>query len=199
MSDKETELRDEILVQRAVSGDRDSFDMLFGRHYSMIFGLAYRMTGSRAEAEDAAQETCLKAARALNSFRGDAQFKTWVYGIALNVTRDIKKKQVRDKKLCDEYTEVQQLTSEKNSRSGEVLEALAQLSEKERAAIVLSVYEGLSHAETAKALGCAETTISWRIFRAKAKLKKYFESSDEDATLESGKEETLRSASAKSK
>jgi RNA polymerase sigma-70 factor (ECF subfamily) len=76
------------LVSRAVAGERAAFEALLRRHYDRIHRLAWRMTGSRSEAEDVTQDVCCALVEKLASFKGEAKFTTWLIGIAVNACRD---------------------------------------------------------------------------------------------------------------
>src|SRR5678815_824275 len=78
----------EELVARTVGGDADSFNELIHRWERPIYALAYRQIGREEDARDVCQETFLRAYRALNGFRGQAKFSSWLYRIALNLCRD---------------------------------------------------------------------------------------------------------------
>src|SRR6476659_6746293 len=79
---------DEELVARSIGGDADSFNQLILRWERPIYALAYRTIGREEDARDVCQETFLRAFRALPGFRGQAQFSSWLYRIALNLCRD---------------------------------------------------------------------------------------------------------------
>src|SRR5262245_8935688 len=79
---------DRELVERARAGDRGAFDSLLRRHYDRIYRVAWRLTGSRTEAQDIAQEVCCTLVEKLGSFRGEAKFTTWLMGIVVNASRD---------------------------------------------------------------------------------------------------------------
>lgn len=139
----------------------------------MVHSLCYRMTGSLAEAEDLAQDTFVQAYRHLDGFRAEAAFSSWLYRIAMNQCLNWQKKRVREAKAHQEWGQQQETSPEQAPQHArQVEEALLKLPAKQRAAVVLTTYEGLSHAEAASALGCSETTISWRLFAARAKLKR---------------------------
>jgi RNA polymerase sigma-70 factor (ECF subfamily) len=130
------------------------------------------MTGSLADAEDLAQETFIHAFEHLDGFRGDSRFSSWVYRIAVNLCLNWRKRQVRVEKLHQEWSEQARTAAvEDRGRSQMVQEALMKLNPKQRAAVVLTAYDGLNHADAAKILGCSETTVSWRVFAARRKLK----------------------------
>src|SRR3982751_4596907 len=79
---------DEELVARSIGGDHDSFNQLILRWERPIYALEYRTIGREEDARDVCQETFLRAYRAINGFRGQAKFSSWLYRIALNLCRD---------------------------------------------------------------------------------------------------------------
>ena len=159
-------------VRASQSGDPTAFARLVGRHQRMIHALAYRMTGSLAEAQDLAQETFIAAWDQLDGFRGEASFSSWLYRIAMNRCLNWRARARRRADVHLEWSEQRETDgSSDGSATQQIQEALLKLDPAQRAAIVLTVYDGLNHAEAARALGCAETTVSWRVFRARQKLK----------------------------
>jgi RNA polymerase sigma-70 factor (ECF subfamily) len=172
MADAESEL-----VLQSQHGDAAAFEALIRQHQRMIHALTYRMTGSLADAEDLAQETFLRAYEQLGSFRGKARFSTWLYRIAVNTCLNWRQSEAR---RCRLYARAAEEFSVRQSpqagpgtdETGAVQAALLKLPAKQRAAIVLTIYDGLNHAEAAQVLGCSETTVSWRVFAAKRKLKR---------------------------
>ena len=176
MADDETD--DETLVVSAANGDAGAFARLFDRYHEMIRAFAYRICLGQSDAQDIAQETFIKAARSLASFRGGSSFRTWLYRIATNTGRDWLRGKMRAERLD---TALANETPDAGHTEGHaaVAEALLALPENFREAIVLTFYEGMNHAEAARVLGCAETTVSWRVFRAKRKLKQLLSRSHE--------------------
>ena len=140
-------------------------------HQRMIYSLCYRMTGSVADAEDLTQETFIAAHEQLSTFRGATRISSWLYRIGINRCLNWQKRQERERNLHQEWGERRELESV-DAISARVQEAIMKLSPEERAAITLVIFEGLKHGEAATALGCAETTVSWRLFQARRKLKK---------------------------
>lgn len=168
---------DSHLVLRSQHGDTAAFEELVRQHQRMVHALTYRMTGSLADAEDLAQETFLRAYEQIGGFRGSARFSTWLYRIAVNTCLNWRASENRRQQLHAQAAE--ELSAAQNSggpklpaEAAEIQGALLKLPAKQRAAIVLTIYDGLNHAEAAQALGCSETTVSWRIFAAKRKLKR---------------------------
>lgn len=170
MADTEEELG---WVRASQTGDQTAFGRLVGRHQRMIHALAYRMTGSLAEAEDLAQEAFVAAWRQLDGFRGDASFSSWLYRIAVNRCLNWRARAQRRDAVHAEWSgQCGEAAAHDGQLARQVQEALLKLEAAQRAAIVLTVYDGLSHAEAARVLGCAETTVSWRVFQARRKLKR---------------------------
>lgn len=169
MADTEEELG---WVRASQSGDPTAFGRLIGRHQRMIHALAYRMTGSLAEAEDLAQETFIAAWTQLGGFRGGASFSSWLYRIAVNRCLNARARHARRDVLHHEWAAHKaESASGDEQLSQQVQAALLKLAPAQRAAMVLTVYDGMNHAEAARVLGCAETTVSWRVFLARRKLK----------------------------
>jgi RNA polymerase sigma-70 factor (ECF subfamily) len=159
------------LVDCAANGDADAFAELFNRYYPMIHAFAYRLTLRGSDAEDIAQDTFIKAARTLGSFRRDCPFKNWLYRIAVNAAEDARRRDARQSRLAGELAASAMEVARPRDHT-RLTEALAALGEDLRQAIVLVYYEGMNHAEAARVLGCAETTVSWRVFRARHCLRK---------------------------
>ncbi len=160
-------------ILRSQNGDHEAFEALVKSYQRMIHSLTFRMTGSFADAEDLAQETFCQAYQQLGSFRAEARFSSWLYRIAVNRCLNWKKRQAHREQLHAEWSSQQETsTACKSTLAQQVQEALMTLHVKQRAAIVLTVYDGLSHAEAARILGCSETTVSWRVFAARNKLKR---------------------------
>jgi RNA polymerase sigma-70 factor (ECF subfamily) len=161
-------------IQKSQQGDHAAFETLVVSHQRMIHGLTFRMTGSAADAEDLAQETFIQAFRQLASYRSEARFSSWLYRIAINLCLNWKKREARHRDLISDWNEQEQFStsSPSSARLQQIQDALLKLNPKQRAAVVLTTYEGLNHAQAARALGCSETTVSWRLFAARAKLKK---------------------------
>lgn len=160
-------------VLRSQNGDPEAFAALVKKYQRMVDTLAYRMTGSQADAEDLAQETFIQAFRQLPDFRAEARFSSWLYRIAVNRCLNWKRRSQRQEQLHEDWRRRPETTvTTDESVAQQVQEALLKLNPKQRAAVVLTVYDGLNHAEAAQVLGCSETTISWRLFAARSKLKR---------------------------
>ena len=160
-------------IVESQNGDHGAFEALIRDHQRMIHSLCYRMSGSLADAEDLAQETFIHAYQHLDGFRTEARFSSWLYRIAVNQCLNWQKRRQRLDQLHKEWSEQDREPSGADTgRSQQIQEALLKLPPKQRAAVILTTYDGLTHAEAAAALGCSETTVSWRLFAARGKLKR---------------------------
>jgi len=152
-------------------GDHAAFESLIVEYQKMIHSLCYRMTGSMADSQDLAQETFIHAFQNLQFFRSEAKFSSWLYRIAMNRCLNWRKAGARRAKLHKNWSEQPLESASPTGREELIQEALMKLDPKQRAAVVLTTYDGLNHAEAARVLDCSETTVSWRIFAARRKLK----------------------------
>jgi RNA polymerase sigma-70 factor (ECF subfamily) len=178
---------DQQLVVRVQKGDKRAFDLLVRKYQHRVLKLVGRFVNNSAEAEDVAQEAFLKAYRALPAFRGDSAFYTWLYRIAINTAKntlvsnrrrpvdfdlDLQDPEQHDRqaRLKDADTPEGVLLTEEIR--GVVEQALEQLPEDLRTAIVLRELEGLSYEEIAEAMDCPVGTVRSRIFRAREAIDK---------------------------
>ena len=158
-------------------GNRRRIQELVEQHYVSLYRYAFRLTGSASDAEDLTQETFLRAFRQLESFRSESKFSTWLCRIAINLSltwrdRERRRGAVHTQWAEDSITDGKGAGKYPDPLSRQVQGALDKLPAKQRAAIVLTVYEERSHAEAAKILNCTEATVSWRVFAARRKLKR---------------------------
>jgi RNA polymerase sigma-70 factor (ECF subfamily) len=176
---------DALLVERAVAGDQKSFELLVIKYQRRIQRLIGRMVRDVDLVEDIAQETFIRAYRALAQFRGEAQFYTWLYRIAVNTAKkalmDLKRNPTVSENFykSDDNDETSPLENELTSSetpdavlaSKEIAQiiqaALAALPEELRQAITLREIEGLSYEEISEAMNCPIGTVRSRIFRAR--------------------------------
>jgi RNA polymerase sigma-70 factor (ECF subfamily) len=173
---------EERWARQSRDGDHEAFANLVARHQRMVHSVTIRMTGSLTEGEDLAQEVFIQAFRRLDTFRGEAKFSSWLYQIAVHACLNWRRNGARRERAHADWGENERLLGQNPSaapdadagdESGQrVRDALQKLPARQRAAVVLTIYEEMSHAEAARALGCSEITVSWRLFAARAKLKK---------------------------
>ena len=174
---------DDALVQQAQEGDADAFRELVERHGTRVFRLAWRITGDESSAEDAVQETFLRAYRSLPRFDARARFGTWLHRIAVNTAIEVMRKNRRTQPEMP-LEEPEPLPSsepgpERAALSQEVQRsvrtALGELSPMERTAFVLRHFEGRPIAEICRHLGLRESAGKQAIFRAVRKLRRALE------------------------
>lgn len=173
---------DQQLVDRVKRGDKKAFDVLVLKYQHRVIKLISRYVHDSTEVLDVAQEAFLKAYRALPSFRGDSQFYTWLYRIAINTAKNYLVSQGRRPPASDiDLTDAEHLegaedlkeyaTPEefllKDEVEKTVLEAMESLPDDLRTAITLREIEGMSYEEIAEAMACPVGTVRSRIFRAR--------------------------------
>ena len=186
-----TSAADSEFIDKLRAGDPQAFDNLVRRYSGDIYALLYRLTESAEEAGDLTQETFLSALRAIHTFRGDAELKTWLFRIALNHSRNRFrwwKRRSRDKTYSLESTiggselQIQDtLASDlpdpeesaiRRERESALRSALGDLPEMFRVVVVMCDIEGLTYDEIAAALEINIGTVKSRIARGRHELRK---------------------------
>jgi RNA polymerase sigma-70 factor (ECF subfamily) len=172
---------DRALVAQASAGSREAFDELITRHQARIFNLARTLVGDDGEAEDLAQDTFVRAWRAIGRFRGDSAFGTWLYRVAINVIRSHLARRARWRLVWGWWPEEGTPTPpdvpdgvdyEADVARRDVIDrALAELPPDQRVAVTLRDVEGFDYREIADLLGVPIGTVMSRIFRGRARLK----------------------------
>lgn len=174
---------DAELVARVQRGDKQAFDLLVLKYQRKIMRLLSRMIRDPAEIEDVAQESFIKAYRALPQFRGDSAFYTWLYRIAINTARNWLAQNNRRPSTPSSYEsedgetfdETDSLTDSSNPESEmasrqiaeTVNKAMNDLPEELRNAIVMREIDGMSYEDIAQSMNCPIGTVRSRIFRAR--------------------------------
>jgi RNA polymerase sigma-70 factor, ECF subfamily len=173
---------DELLVERVQKGDKRAFDLLINKYQHRIVSLVTRYVNDPSEAMDVAQEAFIKAYRAIDRFRGDSQFYTWLYRIAINTAKNwlvAKKRRPPstdidaadaeqyglESRLREQGTPENELLREEIKNT--VFDTIAALPEDLRTAIVLREMEGMSYEDIAVTMDCPIGTVRSRIFRAR--------------------------------
>lgn len=166
---------DETLAVAAAGGDRDAFAMLLDRHYDRIFGLCWRLSGDRAEAEDLTQDICAALPDRLRSWRGEARFTTWLYRVAVNAAHDRHRRAASHARASAGWagweSNRQAAMAEDAARHDWLFAAMAALPEDLRETLALTMSEDLTQAEAAGILGLSEGTVAWRISEVKKRLR----------------------------
>jgi RNA polymerase sigma-70 factor (ECF subfamily) len=166
---------DEALANAAATGDREAFAALLDRHYDRVFALAFRLTGTRPEAEDLTQDICCALPAKLQSFRQEARFSTWLYRVTVNAAHDRRRRQATHARASDGWGDW-----ETNRRAGiaEAADArdwltltMTRLPAELRDTVALTLGEELSQREAAEVLGVSEGTVAWRMSEVKKRLR----------------------------
>jgi RNA polymerase sigma-70 factor (ECF subfamily) len=173
------ETPDETLALAAASGDRAAFGQILARHYTRIFNLSWRLTGTKADAEDLTQDICAALPAKLQSFRGQAQFSTWLYRVTLNAAHDRRRRRatyVRATTGWGDWETARQAEMIEGAAATDWLtQAMTQLSPDLRDTVALTLGEDLTQAEAATILGLSEGTIAWRMAEVKKHLRRIAE------------------------
>ncbi len=173
---------DQQLVARVQKGDSRAFDMLVLKYQHKIFGLISRYVHDADEVQDVAQEAFIKAYKALPKFRGDSQFYTWLYRIAVNTAKNhlVSRSRrppgsdvdVEDAEYYDGGAALRDIESPESALFGAELKAvveaaIADLPDDLRTAVTLREFDGLSYEDIAEIMDCPVGTVRSRIFRAR--------------------------------
>ena len=178
---------DQELVERVQNGDKRAFDLLVLKYQYKVMGLIGRYVSDKHEVMDVAQESFIKAYRAIGNFRGDSAFYTWLYRIAVNTAKNYlvgrnRRPPSSDVALDDEeeYTVFDALadvdtpdaTLNKDRLEATIYETIEQLPEELKTAIRLREFDGLSYEDIAQIMACPVGTVRSRIFRARDAIEK---------------------------
>lgn len=173
---------DAELVKLVQQGHKRSFDLLVIKYQTRIVAAANRFVKDYSEAQDIAQESFVKAYRAIDSFRGESSFYTWLYQITTNTAKNYLQSRKRrplsglqiddEDQFSDDIAALQDQESPEARLASEQLkrvidEAVSGLSEELKSAIVMREFDGMSYEEIAEALECPIGTVRSRIFRAR--------------------------------
>lgn len=192
MNDREKEVTDEALMQRAGTGDKSAFETLVRRHQRPVINFIFRFLQNPSEAEDLAQEVFLSIWKSAGTYRPDAKFTTWLYRIAVN--RCINRKRAlqirqwfsvfRPEKPEPESKEepvalnegIDTTTPEdhliQSEQEEKVRQALDALPRNQRLAVLLKIYNGFSYREIADMMNCSLPAVDSLLVRAKQNLQK---------------------------
>lgn len=158
-----TRVEDQSLIARARAGEASALDTLVSRHHAAVYEVAYRVLGDPDAAADAAQDAFMKAIAGLDTFRGEASFKTWLLRITANVATSTGRKTTRRREVALEaaWDHAGELGNPERdavlrTEAERVERALELLPEKQRLAVTLRIHQDLSHREIGEVIGSSE-------------------------------------------
>lgn len=173
---------DARLIERSKGGDREAFDRIVERYRRDVYRIAYRMTTNHEDADDVAQETFLRAYRALGSFRGDASLKTWLFRIAMNLSINVGRSHAgrvsegHDLEALPDARAIEGPAGERrllrSEEAARVRGAVAALPPRQKQVVLLRMYEELPFQEIAEVLDCPIGTAKANFFHAMNNLRK---------------------------
>lgn len=173
---------DQDLVRRVQQGDKAAFDLLVIKYQHRIVHLVNRYVKDPSEAQDVAQDSFIKAYKALGDFRGDSAFYTWLYRIAINTAKNYLLSRSRrhtdyevdmlDAEQTENAPQLKDIETPEHQLMNDqivavIKSAIERLPEEMRIAITLREFEGMSYEEIAEAMDCPIGTVRSRIFRAR--------------------------------
>lgn len=168
---------DEALARLAAHGDRRAYERLLRAHYDRIFSLAWRLIGNFHEAQDLTQDICLSLPRRLQSFKGEAALKSWLYRVVVNAVHDSRRASATRARHHQDWGDWElnridaALGREKASQW--LTEAITALPCDLRDTLALSFDEELTQAQIASILNISAGTVAWRISQVKKHLRHY--------------------------
>jgi RNA polymerase sigma-70 factor, ECF subfamily len=183
---EEARAEDDLLLGRVAAGDRRAFEALYDRYAAVVFGLALRMLGDRGAAEEAVQEIFWRVWQRLGSFDRSRAFAPWLFGIAHNYCIDeLRRRKVRPQPVYedDEHPVLSSIPDETDigetailaEQSRTVRDAIDQLPDEQRQALLLAYYGGLTQQEIATRLGNPLGTVKTRMRLGLQKLRTLLE------------------------
>ena len=184
VSNHSDEISNSELVRKSQLGDKAAFEQLVIRHQDLVYSLAYKLTGNREMANDVAQEAFIRAWKAIEKFRGDSTFSTWIYRITVNTAWTLRKKAKKHNTLNidDTYEPIvidekkdPELVAINSDLSSVLINALDKIPIEQRIIVELKNIEGRSHKEIADYLDISVTAAKVRLHRAHQKLRQILE------------------------
>ena len=171
--------------------DSDEFHQIIEENYQRVYGIIYRFIGDQQEAEDLTQDTFVNAYRAWDQFRGDSQVYTWLYRIAVNLSKNRLERRARHQQFhgfsldapleyeqddsqprdVEDWSRNPELMAESQELGQVVAAQVSKLRPDYQAVVVLRDYEQLSYEQIAQVLGCSVQAVKSRLFRARSTLR----------------------------
>ena len=179
-----TSSQEQNIIKSVLDGDKNAFEELVKANEKNVYNLTLKMTGSREDALDLAQEVFLRAYMRLSGFRGESKFSVWLYRLTYNLCIDFKRKIPREKTVSltsqteEDLREIEILDDRNNpedmalrqEKREAIAEGLERLGELHRNILLMREITGMTYEEIATALKISEGTVKSRIFRARKSL-----------------------------
>jgi RNA polymerase sigma-70 factor (ECF subfamily) len=177
-----TSAEDRVLVAAFLAGSHDAFNVIVARHQRQVYQICFRFVRNHEDASDLAQDVFVRAFKGLKNFKGDSALSTWLYRVGVNcclnrvatkrpVTEPIEESRHVDQRADDPLRAVV-----RGEKAAQVRRAIAQLPPKQRATLLLRVYQELSHEEIAGILGSSVGAVKANFFHALGNLKRLLQS-----------------------
>jgi len=169
---------DRALVAAFVAGRREAFDVIVRRHQRHVYQLCYRFVGNHEDASDLSQDVFVRAFKGLGKFKGDAALGTWLYRVGVNVCLNrvaLKRpavEPIEDRPHVDDRAEDSFDRVARGERAARLQRAIQSLPPKQRATVVLRVYQDLSHEQIARVLGSSVGAVKANFFHALGNLRR---------------------------
>src|SRR5215217_4610824 len=169
---------DAELVAQCVAGDTAAFDVLVERHRRQVYQVCYRFAGNHEDASDLAQDVFLRAYRALSTFKGQSAFGTWLYRVAVNIclnrkaAKQLPTEPIDRREFAGSVDDAADRVVMRQERAAAVRAAISRLPKKQRATMILRLYQDLPHEEIAAILGSSVGAVKANFFHALANLKR---------------------------
>ncbi|MGH1486389.1 MAG: RNA polymerase sigma factor [Cellvibrionaceae bacterium] len=172
-------MQDDTLIKQAQAGNAQAFEALLEHYYDLLYRFAYKWCGNREDAEDVAQQACIKLANSIQQFRFESSFSTWLYRLVINCAKDWQKSQARHQTDNESSLDIHADLNiheqpEKTVLIAQLLNRLESFSEGMKETVLLVHAEGFTHGEAATILGVKESTVSWRIHEIRKQLQSLF-------------------------
>lgn len=177
-------MTEQALIEQCQNGDKAAFEALLERYYDTIYRFAYRWCQDQSNAQDITQLVCMKLASAIQKFKFESAFSTWLYPIVINCAKDFYKspsqRNIREEQHDNIESQAGSIEDTHSRRlyAQQILQHINTLQDDLKETLILIYGTGLNHQQAAEQLNIKESTVSWRVHEARKILKQTFHSPD---------------------